>query len=383
MLRQTFAVTRLGLSTLPSRRGTSIVIVVGVACVVAVLLSMLSITAGLTRMYGAGGNPDLAIVTPKGAFGEGSSELTRDKVGTILNAPGIAKGTDGSVLADAEFQMMLMPPPGFKQDSLQVRGIGPMGTAVRKTFKIESGRMLRPGAQELMVGVGASHMFGMKMGDTLLMPQGRWPIVATFSNGGERLEGHILADAETLMAATRRTGFGSVIVKLERPDALAEFERWLTTNPSLSVEAASVSAYLLKADANQMKFFTRMTYVIGCIMALGALFGAVKILYAAVRARTREIGTLRALGFGSLPLATSVVLESAFLALLGAASGAFMAWLLFDGREVYSWGVFRLHVSPQLIALGLVWGLVIALLGGLFPAVRASRIPAAEALRAL
>ncbi len=381
MLRQIFTVSALGISTLPQRRGTSIVIVVGVCCVVAVLVSMLSVTAGLTRMYVSGGNPERAIVLPKGARGEWSSGLSRGSVGTILNAPGIARGADGAALADAEFQMTLMPPPGVAQDSLQVRGIGPAGVGVRDDFRIESGRMFRSGAQELIVGVGASRMFGMETGDKVLMPDGDWPVVGTFSNGGEKVESQILADAETLMSASRRTGFGSVIVKLAQPQAFDELQRWLTTNPALSVDAARVSEHLLRTDGRQMRFFTRITYVIGVIMALGALFGAIKIMYAAVRARTREIGTLRALGFGSVPVAVSVLLEATVLALAGAALGAFIAWLVFDGREVYSWGVFRLHVSAQLVELGLAWGVVIALLGGVFPAVRAGRIPAAEALR--
>jgi len=185
------------------------------------------------------------------------------------------------------------------------------------------------------------------------------------------------------MSASRRTGLGSVIVKLAQPQAFDEFQRWLTTNPALSVDAARVSEHLLRTDGRQMKFFTRITYVIGVIMALGALFGAIKIMYAAVRARTREIGTLRALGFGSAPVVLSVLLEATALALAGAALGAFVAWLVFDGREVYSWGVFRLRVSAQLVGLGIAWGVVIALLGGVFPAVRAGRIPATQALRAV
>lgn len=334
VLRQIFTVSALGISTLPQRRGTSIVIVVGVCCVVAVLVSMLSVTAGLTRMYVSGGNPERAIVLLKGARGEWGSGLSRGSVGTILNAPGIARSADGAVLADAEFQMTLMPPPGVAQDSLQVRGIGPAGVGVRDDFRIESGRMFRSGAQELIVGVSASRMFGMKTGDKVLMPDGDWPVVGTFSNGGEKVESQILADAETLMSASRRTGFGSVIVKLAQPQAFDELQRWLTTNPALSVDAARVSEHLLRTDGRQMRFFTRITYVIGVIMALGALFGAIKIMYAEVRARTREIGTLRALGFGSAPVAVSVLLEATVLALAGAALGAFIAWLVFDGREV-------------------------------------------------
>jgi putative ABC transport system permease protein len=184
------------------------------------------------------------------------------------------------------------------------------------------------------------------------------------------------------MSATQRANFGSVIVKLANFRAFDEFQRWVTTNPSLSVDAYRVSDYLSRNNAEQMAVFTRTSYVIGIIMALGALFGATKIMYAAVRARTREIGTLRALGFGGTSVTISVLLESTLLALIGAALGVLLAWLLFEGREVNSSGIFRLHVSVPLVALGLAWGALIALLGGLFPAIRAGKIAAATALRA-
>lgn len=384
MLRHVFTVSAVGLSTLAQRRGTSFVIVTGVACVVGVLVSMLSVTVGLTRMYLAGSGEDRAIVLPKNSLQEGGSGLSLDAVNTILNAPGIAKAANGAPIADAEVVLGLTPPPELTiTDFLSVRGIGAAGIAARDDFKLESGRMFRTGAQELIVGVGALRRFGVKVGDKLLMPGGHWPIVGAFSNGGDRSESQFFADAETLRSATQQSGYGSVMVRLANPQAFEEFRHWLTTNPSLTVDTYRVPDYLLRTTGDQLVFFTRATYVIGVIMALGALFGAMKIMYAAVRARTREIGTLRALGFGSAPVTISVLLEAILLALVGAALGVLFAWLVFDGREVYSGGVFRLSVSASLAALGLGWGVVIALLGGLFPAVRAGKIAAATALRAL
>jgi putative ABC transport system permease protein len=384
MLRQLYAVSAIGVSTLPQRRGTSLVIVAGVACVVAVLVSMLSIAVGQTRMYLSGGGRDHAIIRMKGASSsESDSNFGRDQIGTILNAPGIARGLDGAPLADAEFQMGVMPPLGTFGDQLQIRGIGPDGVKIRDEFRLESGRMLRTGAQELLIGVGASKVLGLKIGDKVLMPGGFWPIVGTFSNSGDAAEGTFFADAETLLSVTKRRGFASVIVKLASPAAFDELHDWVASNPALTVDAERVSDYLLRRTGGQLALLTRATYVIGVIMALGALFGATKILYAAVRARTREIGTLRALGFGSVPVAVSVLLEAVLLALLGAALGALVAWLVFDGRVVYSGSVFRLRVSAPLVALGLAWGATIALLGGVFPAIRAGRVEAAKALRAV
>jgi putative ABC transport system permease protein len=384
MLRQILTVTALGLSTLSQRRGTSFVIVVGVCCVVAVLLSMLSVNAGMSRMYSSGGNENRVIVLSKDALGEMGSNIPRGSVTTLLNAPGVAKSPDGKPLADAQILRSFAPPPDFAEaDFLQVRGIGEGGIAIREDFRIESGRMFRTGAQELIIGAGASRVFGMKPGDKVIVPGGAWPIVGTFSSGGDMSESELFADAETLMSAERSGTFGTVILKLERPDAFAELERWVIANPSLAVKVERMSDYLLQRQDGRMKFFQLMSYVIGGIMALGALFGSVKIMYAAVRARTQEIGTLRAIGFGGGPVATSVLLEAVLLSVAGAALGALIAWLLFDGREVYSAGVFRLHVSVPLVVLGLGWAVGIALLGGLIPAIRAGRIPAAQALRSV
>jgi putative ABC transport system permease protein len=384
MLRQLFTVFAIGVSTLPQRRGTSFVIVAGVACVVAVLVSMLSIAAGQTSMYLSESSRDLAIIRPKGVPPtESNSNLGRNHIAIVLNAPGIAKGPGGEPLADAEFQMPVMPPLGTFGDPLQIRGVGANNTRIRDEFRLESGRMFRTGAQEVLIGVGAAKVLELKDGDKVLMPGGFWPIVGTFSNGGDATEGTFFADAETLLSISKRRGFASVIAKLESPEAFDELHDWIADNPGLPVEAERMSNYLQRRSGGQLAFLTRATYVIGVIMALGALFGATKIMYAAVRARAREIGTLRALGFGSLPVSVSVLLEAVLLALLGAAFGTLVAWLVFDGRVVYSGGVFRLHVSAPLVALGLGWGAAIALLGGVFPAIRAGRLEAAQALRAV
>ncbi|HXR93192.1 MAG TPA: FtsX-like permease family protein [Steroidobacteraceae bacterium] len=383
VFRQLLTVSAIGVSTLPQRHGTSFVIVAGVACVVAVLVSMLSIAAGQTRMSLSGGGRDRAIIQPKAVTGESNSNLGQDQISIVLNAPGIARGPEGSPLADPEFQMGIMPPLGSFGDPLEIRGIGPTGIRIRDEFRIEAGRLFRPGVQELLIGVGASKVLGLRVGDKVLMPGGFWPIVGIFSNGGDASEGVFFADARTLLSATKRKGYASVIAKLASPESFDEMHDWIGRNPALALKSERVSDYFLRSGGRQLALLTRATYVIGVIMALGALFGATKIMYAAVRARTREIGTLRAVGFGGVAVAGSVLLEAMLLALIGAALGTLVAWLAFDGRVVYSGGVFRLHVSAPLLALGLAWGAAIALLGGVFPAIRAGRLEAATALRAV
>jgi putative ABC transport system permease protein len=248
-----------------------------------------------------------------------------------------------------------------------------------------AGRMIRPGARELIVGKAVpGQVAGMALGDAVIMPDGQWPIVGIFATGGDILEGELLADRDTLMAATRKTGFNSVLARLEdAPDAMDRLTAGLTGNPALSVVAERHSTYYERATSTNRILFSAVAYTAGGIMAIGAMFGALKIMYAAVSARTREIGTLRALGFGALPVAVSVMSEALLLALAGALIGSAIAWLLFNGSQKAYFGIiFDLKVTPGLVGLGIAWALAVALLGGLLPSIRAARLPVVEALRA-
>lgn len=381
-LRQIAAVSLIGIGSLRERWATALVIVVGMACVVGVLTSMLSVTAGLARAYIRPEDATRAIVwRGEGSRFDQARGLQPDAIGTILDAPGIAKGPDGTPLADAEFLMWIQPIEGFAAGSLQVRGVGPGGITLRPAFRIVAGHMFRPGARELVAGAGAARKFGLAVGSEVRLRDGPWPIVGIFSCGADIIESHLVGDAITVMAARRRAGFAEVIAQLVDAGAYRGFQRWLVENPALSVYVERKSDYDLRELGVNTVFFTRMAYVIGAIMALGALFGVVKIMYAAVRARTREIGTLRAIGFGAAPLVVSVLAEAALLGAIGALIGTAIAWLMFDGRDMWVWGAFRLRVAPSLWMLGLAWALVTSLLGGLLPALRAGRLPPVEALR--
>jgi putative ABC transport system permease protein len=380
-LRQIAAACLVGIGGLRERYATALVIVVGMACVVGVLTSMLSLTAGLTRAYLRPEDATRAIVWAERANFDQSRSLHRDVIGTILDAPGIAKGPDGAPLADAEYLMRLPPIEGFARGSLELRGVGPAGLALRPAFRIVAGHMFRTGMRELVTGVGAARKFRLTVGSDVQLRDGKWPIVGVFSCGADIIESYLVGDAVTVMAATRRQGFAQVIAQLVDAKAYPEFQTWLTENPALAVSVERKSDYDLRVIGSNTAFFTRMAYLIGAIMALGALFGIVKIMYAAVRARTREIGTLRAIGFGATPVALSVLVEAALLGAIGALTGTTIAWLILDGREVWVWGAFKLYVSPSLWVLGFVWALITSLFGGLFPALRAGRLMPFEALR--
>lgn len=381
-LRQSLAVCLIAIGSLRERYATALVVVVGMACVVGVLTSMLSVTAGLARAYFRPEDATRAMVWGGRATFDQMRSLHPDAIGTILEAPGIARGPGGTPLADAEFLMRIPPVDGFADGSLQVRGVGPAGIALRPDFRIVAGRMFRTGTRELVVGVGAVRKFGLTMGNEVRLRDGSWPIVGVFSCGGDIIESYLVGDAITVLAARRHAGFAQVIVQLVDAKAYPAFEAWLTGNPALSsVYVERKTDYDRRELGVNTVFFTRMSFVIGAIMALGALFGIVKIMYGVVRARTREIGTLRAIGFGATPVVVSLLAEATLLGAIGALAGAAIAWLIFDGRDMWVWGAFKLHVSPALWAVGLVWALLTSLLGGLLPALRAGRLPPSEALR--
>jgi putative ABC transport system permease protein len=383
LLKQSLVVSRLSLSSLGQRFWSSFVLVVGMACVVGVLLSMLSETAGMLRAFQNSGDPGRAIVVAAQVHGDAKAGITRETIGTILNAPGITRGTNGHALGDGEVEQPLPPAEGFAEGTLELRGIGSTGVALRPNFKIVSGRMFHSGRHEVIAGVGAEHVFGVKLGDTIPTRQGAWPIVGVFSDGGDDLESLLLADADSVMTTWRRSTYDSVLVRLDSSASFEPFKRWLTTNPALSVTAVREPQWYLQMANHRTPFFTAMAYLVGTIMAAGALVGGMRIMYATVNSRIREIATLRAIGYEPIPVAVSVVVESAALSFCGAAVGAFAAWLIFDGQHSsLGTSIFDLYVSPQLIAVGLGWALLIAVLGGLLPAIRAARVSVVDALRA-
>ena len=387
LLTQIRVVTQLSLLTLPRRKGSSLVIVACMACVVGVLLSVLSVTVGLLHTYEVAGSRERAIVFSRDAlsFGgrtEETSTIAPDAIGTLVGAPGIGRDADGKPMIDAEVLAMLPPAEGFANGSLYVRGVDASGLAMRPEFKLISGRLFRPGIHEMIVGIGVDRGFGLKVGDRIIMPDGEWPIVGEFSTGGGINESELLSDVATVMSAMRTTNVSSVLVGLESPGAFDAFKSWLTSNPALALTAERQSDYYRQVAWTSSAFFTAVAYLSGGVMALGALFGAVKILHTAVDLRTREIATLSAIGYDPLPIAVSVVLEGVILSLLGALAGALVARILVDGRLETVWSaVFTLSVSPGLIALGAGWALVLAVLGGIVPAIRSARLPVAEALR--
>lgn len=384
ILRQTVAICVLNFRNLKSRLWPSMVIVVGLAATIGVLLSMLSVTQGIRQVYLNSGDTMRAIIVSASAQGEGDSAISRDQAALIADAPGIAKGPDGKPLADRGLNMGI---PVLHMDGTKgyttLRGYGPMAQKVRPEFHIIQGRMFHFGRREVVIGEGAHYLFrNMNIGDDVILPGGPWKIVGIFQ-AGDITDGQVIGDTETLLTALQKSTYNSILVRLASYNSLDTLKRALTTNPALSVKVERHSDWYNRAAGNNSNFLAKLAYAIGAVMAIGALFGCLNTMYSAVGARGREIATLRALGFSALPVMVSVLLEAVVLAVGGALAGAGAAWIVYDGKlDFFGANVFHLTVPPVLVGVGVLWAVVVALLGGVPPAIRAARRPVVDALRA-
>jgi putative ABC transport system permease protein len=394
LFRQIGAVTAMNFRSLPHRIGTSIVIVVGIAGVVAVLVSVLAMSTGMVETMEHSGRDDRAIVLRNGSASESGSALTRDAQRLVEDAAGIKRDADGKPIVSAEALRLvnLYRKDDGAEVNVALRGVGPKLFAVRPEVKLISGRMFQPAVTELIVGKAAHAEFkGLNVGDQIKTRGATWTVVGVFSSDGDAHESGLMADAETLIAAEKRGSFQSVTVMLESPSAFQKFKDSLSANPAIAVDVSREREYYRQQSETISRVIYVIAYVVGGIMAVGAIFSALNTMYSAVSARLREIATLRAIGFGATAMVMSVLAEALLLALIGGSIGALLAWLFFNGHAVSTSGggpavghlIFELSVSPALIATGIIWACTIGLIGGLFPAVRAARLPVATALRAI
>ena len=392
---QARSVTSVGVSTLPQRLGSSAVIVVGIAGVVGVLVALLAMAEGYAETLRKSGSEDSAIVLRGASAAEVASVMSREDITQIAQAPGVAKSAKGEPLVSAETVVAAnLPVKGTTTDeegSVQMRGVGDEAFAVRPQVKIISGRKFQPGLKELIVGQGAARQFeGLEPGKQLRLGSQMWTVTGVFASG-DSMEWELWA-AAPVGAETYRRGASrnSVTVKLTDAAAFNDFKAALEANPQLKVDATTTLAFFAKQSEQMTKILRIIGIVVGSIMAVGAVFGALNTMFAAVATRAREIATLRAIGFPGLPVVVAVMLETMLLAALGGLIGGGIAYLLFNGHAASTMAAgsvgklsFELRVSGQLLWEGLKWALAIGFIGGLFPAVRAASVPVTTALREL
>lgn len=388
-IRQTLAITGINLRSIPQRIGTSLVICVGIAGVVAVLTTVLAMATGLQNAMSNAARDDRAIVLRTGSTAEALSTISRDDLVAIEAAPGIHPTADGKRGISPEVLVSVnLPRKDTGQlSALQIRGLTSVGPSVRPEIQLLEGRMFATGVNEIIVGKSAHEQFAhLDVGDTAAFHSGTWRVVGIFSSGGDVHESEAMADANTLMSATQRTVFSAATVWLDSAAAFAAFKEAVKHDPALKVDVQTETEYYAGQSKRVAALLQLVATTVGGIMAVGALFGALNTMYSAVSTRTVEIATLRAIGFGALPVVVSVLVEALALALIGAAAGGAIAWLLFNGNAFSTGGTLgqialRLHVGASLIAIGILWAAVIGLLGGLFPAIRAARMSVADSLR--
>lgn len=392
-LSQVGVVTWLNLRTIGQRLGSSAATVVGVMGVVGVLVAVLSIAEGFRRTLVSAGSPDTALVLRSGSDSEMTSGLTRDVTRIISEAPGVVRSAQGPIASAELYVVVDVPKASTGTDAnVPLRGVQPAAFQVRDEIRIVEGRNFEPGRNELIVGKAASEEFaGLKIGDKKRWGGNEWTVVGIFSADGALAESEIWCDVGVLQPAYRRgSTFQAVYAKLESPQAFDRFKDTLTTDPRLDVKVIRESEYY-EAQSRALNAIVRgLGMGIALVMAVGAIFGALNTMYSAVASRSREVATLRALGFGSGPVVISVLLESLVLALLGGILGGAIAYAAFNGYQAatMNWSTFSqvsfaFAVTPPLLVLGIILALLIGLFGGLFPAIRAARMPVASALREL
>lgn len=391
-LNQIFQISWMNLKNVPARWGASLVIVVGIAGVVGVLTAVLSMAEGFKATLGKAGQEDRVIVMRSGATSELSSGLSREQALLIKQAPGILRASDGTPMAAAELLVIADLP---KKSSLTLanaalRGVQSGSFLLRPEVKIVEGRKFTPGTRELVVGKQASQQFAnLTVGAKLAFRDADWTVVGVFEAAGNVHESELWADAEALQNTYRRNGFQSVSAQLESKDSLSTLKAALSSDPSLSLKIATLKEYYANQSKQLSTLLTVLGYSIGVIMAVGAVFGALNTMYAAISTRSREIATLRALGFSAGPVVISVLLEAIVLALLGGVIGAALSYLIFNGYTAATLGAnfsqvaFDFKVTAALMVQGIVLAIGIGFIGGLLPSWRAARLSVTTALRAL
>ncbi len=392
-LRQIISVTALNLRSLPQRLAASIVAVIGVGAVVGVFAGVLSMASGFEKTMLSAGSEGTAIAIRSGATSELSSGFSFDQVQVIADAPGVLKDEDGPIISAELYVIVDIARKKDNQEgNVPLRGVQPGAFKVRDHIAIVEGRIFEEGKNEMVVGRAVQQTFvGLDVGSIVPLGQTEWSVVGVFEDNGSVSESELWTDVRVLQSSYRRgNSFQSVRVKLESPEALEALRDNLKEDPRINPDVFSEKEYYSGQAENLADFIRLVGYPLTILMAIGAIFGALNTMYSSVSARGKEIATLRALGFSPFSILSATIVESAVLAMLGGILGGGLAWLFLNGYTVstlngasFSQVVFDFAVSLDLLAQGLIAAVIIGLVGGLFPAIRAVRIPVSAALREL
>jgi len=392
-IHQIFAVTALNLRSIPQRLGASLVAVIGVAAVVGVFAGVLSMASGFRKTMLAAGATDTVVILRAGSTGELASAVSTEQIRIISTAPGVRRN-GGTPEVSGELYVVVDVDKKSTNEAANVplRGVQSGAFDIRANMSIVEGRRFETGKNELVVGRSAQRQFvGLNVGDKIPFGATEWTVVGVFEDDGSASESELWADVRVVQAAYRRGNtFQTVRAKLESPDAIEGLRAALDADPRIDVDVVNEREFYSQQSKVMTDLINFVGYPLTILMSIGAVFGALNTMYSSISARSKEIATLRAIGFRPLSILVSVIIESGTLAIIGGIIGGGLAWLFLNGFTVstlnaasFSQVVFDFAVSPDLIVQGLVAAVFIGLVGGLFPAIRAVRVPVAAALREL
>ena len=377
MLRQIWAVTYLTLTTLPRRATASLVTMLGVATVVAVMISILAVGAGIHRAVDVNDQPDRVVLLPADGISEFAGAFTTADVAAIAQAPGIKLTHDGRPMVQplAAVPIELVRRRDGAPQNAMLRGTGEVGNLMNKaTLRLVEGRMFTTGLHEIVVGQAAERLYrNLKVGDELAIRNEPWKIVGIYSDQGGIDENALVADVDTVRAAFSATTYQSIGVELRTPGDFQRFSDWIMSNPTLKVRVQRLSDYYHEQTKSLQVLFDFVGIFVGGVMAVGATAGALTTMFSAVDSRSREIATLRAIGFAPIAILTSVMVESLAIAVPGALIGISLAIAAFHGYGMEANGIaFSTVIPPSLALAGALVALSIALVGGSVPALKAA-----------
>jgi putative ABC transport system permease protein len=386
-MKQYWALLCMSLAGLPARLGLVLTIVIGVGCAVGVLVSMLAMGVGARRQAMGNVRADHAVVLSVGSLAPFQSSIPKDVAPLVSTLPGIRRNEAGKPIAVPEVLVFVQARDRVSgaKTGFPLIGEGPGITEYSPALHITAGRMFRPGLRELITNSLCVQKYAdFAPGDKRAMRGGDWQIVGNFEIGQETGNCLVFGDAGVIMSAFGRNTYNQVNVRLQSVEAFTQLENAIQANPSMHLEVKH-EAEIAADNAKQINgILNFISYFVGSIMAVAATLGAANSLYAVVDGRRRELATLRALGFSAGPVVASMLTESTLLAVPGALLGAALAWLLFNGFTASPFGfTFHLAVTASTAAVGILWALIMGLVGGLLPSIRAARVPVTAALRAV
>lgn len=381
------------LRSVKERWTSTIVAVLGIAGTVGVFIAMLSLARGFKATLVSSGSPDNAIVRRAGSSSEMDSGVYLDQVHVIEDAPGVAHAGTGPLVSPEVVVIAPLPMKATGTDAnVQVRGVSPKAREVRTNIRIVQGRFFQPGLAEIVVGRNAINSYeGLALGETTQFGGGKWTVVGVFDAGGSAFDSEVWCDAQVLKQVYKRPEnlFQSVTVHLNSPGDLQPFKDTLTADPRLSLDITREIDYYDKQSRMLTTLIVVLGSIVATVMGIGAVFGALNTMYSAVSERSREIATMRAIGFSASSVIVSFIIEALIISSLGGVVGC-LSVLKLNGMttgamnwQTFSHLAFAFKITPLLLGFGLAFALLMGLIGGVPPAIRAARRPIAFALREL